>query len=52
MAVPLTAVFRIYLEAIDHPLPRYCAHALAGTRPSPAELARRATTADVTTELV
>ena len=37
MAVPLTAVLRIHLEAIDHPLPRYAAHALAGTRPSPAE---------------
>ena len=33
MAVPMTAVIRIYLEGIDHPLPRYFAHMLAGTVP-------------------
>ena len=30
MAVPMTAVLRIHLEAIDHPLPRYAAEVLAG----------------------
>ena len=40
MAVPLTAVLRIYLSAIDHPLPRYCAHVLAGTRPTREEMQR------------
>ena len=34
MAVPLTAVLRIYLEAVDHPLPRYIAQVLAGRRTS------------------
>ena len=33
-AVPLTAVLRIYLEAVDHPLPRYMAQVLAGRRTS------------------
>ena len=40
MAVPLTAVLRIHLEAIDHPLPRYAAAMLAGRKyatPHPAE---------------
>ena len=32
MAVPLTAVLRIHLEAIDHPLPRYAASVLAGKK--------------------
>ena len=31
MAVPLTAVLRIYLSAVDHPLPRAVAQALAGS---------------------
>ena len=31
MAVPMTAVVRIHLEAIDHPLPRGVVHVLAGT---------------------
>ena len=30
MAVPMTAVLRIYLENIDHPTPRYVAQMLAG----------------------
>jgi AI-2 transport protein TqsA len=30
MAVPMTAVMRIYLSAIDHPLPRFLARVLAG----------------------
>ena len=31
LAVPMTAVARIYLASIDHPLPRYLASVLAGT---------------------
>lgn len=30
LAVPLTAVLRIYLAGLVHPLPRYCALVLAG----------------------
>ena len=30
LAVPLTAVIRIYLAGLEHPLPRYCALVLAG----------------------
>jgi hypothetical protein len=32
LAVPLTAVLRIYLAGLEHPLPRYCALVLAGRR--------------------
>ena len=32
LAVPITAVCRIYLASIEHPLPRFIAHMLAGTR--------------------
>ena len=39
MAVPLTAVLRIHLEAVDHPLPRYLAAVLAGRRQPAAETA-------------
>jgi len=35
LAVPLTAVMRIYLEAVDHPLSRYAASALSGTSHHP-----------------
>ena len=35
MAVPMTAVLRINLEAIDHPLPRAVADALAGRKSKP-----------------
>lgn len=31
LAVPITAVIRIYLENIEHPLPRYLAEKLAGS---------------------
>ena len=31
LAVPMTAVLRIYLESVDHPLSRYIASVLAGT---------------------
>ena len=30
LAVPITAVMRIYLEHLDHPLPKYIAKILAG----------------------
>lgn len=30
MAIPLTAVLRIYLESLDHPYPRFIARKLAG----------------------
>ena len=33
LAVPLTAVMRIHLQAIDHPMPRYAARVLAGRGP-------------------
>ncbi len=33
LAVPMTAVIRIYLEAIAHPLPRYIASMLSGYTP-------------------
>lgn len=35
MAVPMTAVLRIYLEGVDHPLPRYFAQLLAGKPAAP-----------------
>lgn len=31
MAIPLTAVMRIYLASVEHPLPQYVARKLAGT---------------------
>jgi len=34
LAVPLTAVIRIYLAGLEHPLPRYCALVLAGRNDS------------------
>ena len=34
LAVPLTAVLRIYLAGIHHPLPRYIATCLTGEEPS------------------
>jgi predicted PurR-regulated permease PerM len=34
LAVPLTAVIRIYLEGINHPLPRYAASLLSGNSPA------------------
>ena len=30
MAIPLTAVLRIYLSSLDHPLPRFVARKIAG----------------------
>lgn len=32
LAVPLTAVLKIYLEAVDHPLPRFIAAVLSGKK--------------------
>lgn len=35
LAVPMTAVMRIYLAAMDHPLPRYIAQLLSGQSTAP-----------------
>jgi AI-2 transport protein TqsA len=32
LAIPLTAVLRIYLSSVEHPLPKYLARKLAGTK--------------------
>jgi len=33
MAIPITAVLRIYLESIDHPIPQFVARLLSGKKP-------------------
>ena len=45
LAVPMTAVLRIYLESVDHPLSRYIASVLAGTSEEHSAVAAAATEA-------
>jgi hypothetical protein len=49
LAVPITAVIRIYLENVEHPLTRYLALSLGG---KPAGLSRSASSSDTSTGLV
>jgi len=37
LAVPMTAVCRLYLDATPHPLTRYVAAVMSGTHPAPSK---------------
>ena len=50
LAVPMTAVLRIYLESVDHPLSRYIASVLAGTSDERAAVVGAATAAEAHNE--
>ena len=53
LAVPMTAVARIYLAGLNHPLPRYFAAVLAGTATgAPTEEARAASIRKAAAEMV